>query len=76
MERNEKRMKKGNSKSKITNTSKYGKVSECQELFRMGRDTVRRIAKEAGAIVRVGRTVNVDIQKMIAYIEENYTGSF
>ena len=68
-------MRKAVYTSKITNTSKYGKVAECQELFRMGRDSVMRIANEAGAVVKFGNVVNIDIPKVIAYIEEYYTGS-
>ena len=44
-------------------------------LANLGKDTVMRLAKEANAIVRIGRSVRIIRKKFFDYLEEKYCSS-
>lgn len=48
-------------------------VPQTCESSNLGRDTVMRIAKEANAIIRIGRSVRIMRNKFFSYIEEAYS---
>ena len=53
---------------------RYCRVTEACSQTNWSRNTLMRIAEEANAIIRVGRTVRIDMQVLYKYIDENYKG--
>ena len=47
-------------------------VPQTCEASNFGRDTVMRLAKEANAIIKVGRSVRIIRNKFFSYVEEEY----
>lgn len=45
-----------------------GGMEEAQARYGYGRATIKHIAEDAGAIIRIGRTVRYNFQKIDAYI--------
>lgn len=50
------------------------RVTEACSQTNWSRNTLMRIAEEANAIIRVGRTVRIDMPVLYKYIDENYKG--
>ena len=53
---------------------RYCRVTEACSQTNWSRNTLMRIAKEANAIIRVGRTVRIDMPVLYKHIDENYKG--
>ena len=47
---------------------KTGRIDQACERYGVGRSTMRRIAEESGAVVRVGRTYLINYSKVDQYI--------
>lgn len=47
-------------------------VQQTCERFNLGSSTVRRLAKEAGAVRRIGRIYRINPDTLYRYIEEVY----
>ena len=45
------------------------RLQEVQARYNVGRVTARKLAEESGSIVKVGRCVLVDIERLDAYLE-------
>ena len=43
------------------------------EYFHLGRDRTMDLAREAGAVIRYGRRVLIDIEKCESYLRREYT---
>lgn len=48
-------------------------VADAALVFSLGQTAIRKLAKETGAEVRIGRTVRIDRQKMLEGIRNLYT---
>lgn len=44
-----------------------------QEEYKYGKNLIYQIAKEANAIIRVGRTTRIDVEKFDKVLAEKYT---
>ena len=53
--------------------AKYRTVTQIMSDVNLCRGTVVRLAKEAGAYIHVGRSVRIDADKFLGYIEDEYT---
>lgn len=56
--------------------NKYGElitVQQACELANLGCGTVRRLAEEAGAVRKIGRSYRIKRNQFFGYIEEMYT---
>ena len=49
---------------------KTGRISQAMARYSLGRDTVRNLARDAGAVVKVGKVCLYDFEKMDAYIDD------
>lgn len=49
---------------------KTGRIDEAMRRYSLGRDKTRSIAKDAGAVVKVGGVCLYDFEKMDAYIDK------
>ena len=49
---------------------KTGRIDQACERYGVGRSTMRRIAEESGAVVRVGRTYLINYSKVDQYMDE------
>lgn len=47
-----------------------GCIEEAQARYGYGKATIKNIAKEAGAVIRIGRTVRYNFSKIDAYINQ------
>lgn len=43
------------------------------EYFHLGRDKTMALAREAGAVIKYGRRVLIDIEKCADYLQREYT---
>lgn len=43
-------------------------------LLNLGRHTIRRLADECGAGIKVGRAYRIDSEKLIDYVQQQYRG--
>lgn len=48
---------------------------EAADFFSIGTSAARQLAREAGACIKIGRTVRVRLPKMIEYIDNHYEGA-
>lgn len=48
---------------------KYGRIAEAQARYSLGRETVKKVAKDAGATVKVGKALLFDFEKLDTYLE-------
>lgn len=46
-----------------------GGMAEAQGRYGYGQATIRKIAEDAGAVIRIGRTVRYNFSKMDRYLE-------
>lgn len=56
--------------------NEYGELITMQqtaELSNLGMSTVRKIAQEADAVVRIGKSVRIKRRKFFDYIDATYT---
>lgn len=51
----------------------YGTLKETCNRANMGQNTVRRIAEEAGAVVKVGRLYRINQKKFFNHLEREYS---
>ena len=51
---------------------KFVDRQQASQILNLGLVTVRKLAEEAGASIKIGRAYRIDIDKLIAYIESNY----
>lgn len=58
----------------VSPKGRYFRVTEACSQTNWSRNTLMRIAEEANAIIRVGRTVRIDMPTLYKYIDENYKG--
>lgn len=49
---------------------KTGRIDQACERYGVGRSTMRRIAEESGAVIRVGRTYLINYSKVDQYMDE------
>lgn len=49
---------------------KSGKIDRACQRYDLGRNTMRRIAEEAGAVIRIGRIYLINFSKVDAYLDE------
>lgn len=49
---------------------KTGRIRQAMARYSLGRNTVRSLAQDAGAVVKVGRVCLYDFEKMDAYIDD------
>ena len=49
---------------------KSGKIDRACQRYDLGRNTMRRIAEEAGAVNRIGRVYLINFSKVDAYLDE------
>ena len=47
------------------------RVPEAQRRYGLGREGVKKIAKECGAVVRVGRSFLVNVERMDKFMEDH-----
>lgn len=51
---------------------RYTRVPEACSQTNWSRNTLMRVAEEANAVIRVGRTVRIDMPALFEYIDANY----
>ena len=49
---------------------KAGKIDRACQRYNLGRNTMRRMAEEAGAVIRIGRIYLINFSKVDAYLDE------
>lgn len=49
---------------------KLGRITDACQRYSLGKSSMRKIAEEAGAVVRIGRCYLIDFTKMDNYIDE------
>lgn len=49
---------------------KSGKIDRACQRYDLGRNTMRQIAEEAGAVIRIGRIYLINFSKVDAYLDE------
>lgn len=49
---------------------KAGKIDKACQRYDLGRNTMRRIAEAAGAVIRIGRIYLINFSKVDAYLDE------
>ena len=49
---------------------KSGKIDRACQRYDLGRNTMRRIAEEARAVIRIGRIYLINFSKVDAYLDE------
>ena len=60
-------------KAAIVNPNgRYNRVTEACSQTNWSRNTLMKVAKEAHAVIRVGRTVRIDIPILFDYIDKIY----
>ena len=52
-------------------TAKFVTVAEVCEQFSICRNTVIRFAKKANALLKIGRAVRIDLDKLTVWLETN-----
>ena len=62
-------------KAKGSEGSIFLSVPKACELTSLGRDTVRRLAKESGAWLRIGTRTLIDRDTFFKYIRETYSAN-
>lgn len=50
---------------------KTGSITDAMNRYGLGRTTMSKVAKEAGAVVRIGKRYLVNYSKLDAYMDEN-----
>ena len=63
-------MHKANFSTEITKLATMYMVTE---RYKLGKNTIFRLADEAHAVVKIGRSVRYDVAKLDRLIEEKYT---
>nr|WP_177295757.1 DUF6462 family protein [uncultured Blautia sp.] len=56
----------------VNPNGRYNRVTEACSQTNWSRNTLMRVAEEANAVIRVGRTVRIDMQALYEYIDKNY----
>lgn len=60
----------------LQSKNKYGELitlDQACELANLGRNTIRRLADEAGAVVKIGKSYRIKRQILFSYIERTYS---
>ena len=55
-------------KERINPEVRTGRIQEAQKRYSLGRDTVRSVAKECGAVIKIGKICLYDFQRMDEYL--------
>lgn len=66
------RPRKNAVKSSELNDKKFYRLAEAETLYSLGKASMRRIADEAGAVLKVGRVVLIDRSKVDQYLEDTF----
>lgn len=56
------------------NLIKYGRLADACKRYSLGENTMRQVARDAGAVVHVGRACLINFSKVDEYIEEDLAG--
>ena len=48
-------------------------LPEAQKITSLGRDTVRRLAADSGAALKIGKSYRININKLVEYISKEYS---
>lgn len=59
----------------VSGEIKTGRIQEAMARYCLGRDTTKRIAAEAGAVIKIGKAWLCDFDKMDAYMESKAGGA-
>lgn len=59
---------------KVDDDARYQPVPNACRKVNVGRNTLMRIAAEANAIVRIGKSVRIDMPTLFTYIDDVYRG--
>lgn len=59
-------MRKSNYSDEIT---KFATVDQARERYKLSRDTVVKLAKEADAVRKIGRSIRIDIPTMDSAVD-------
>lgn len=51
----------------------YGTLKETCNRANLGQNTVRKIAAEAGAVMKIGRLYRINYKKFFDYLEKRYS---
>ena len=58
----------------VNNEAKYQTVPNACKEINVSRNTLMRLASEATAIVRFGKSVRIDMPALLRHIDETYRG--
>ena len=53
----------------LSETARFGSLTECQQRYGFGQAKVREIAKAAGAVCHVGRAARYNFARIDAYLD-------
>lgn len=56
-------------RSELGIDAKTGRIEQACARYGVGRNTMRQIAEQAGAVVRIGRNYLINFQKVDAYMD-------
>ncbi len=56
-------------KSELGIDARTGRIEQACARYGVGRNTMRQIAEQAGAVVRIGRNYLINFQKVDAYMD-------
>jgi hypothetical protein len=59
----------------VNEESRFVPIQTACGILNTSRNTMMRLADEAGAVVRFGRSVRIDTKKLIAHVEETCSGN-
>lgn len=62
-------MRKRLEREEIAIDVKTGRVDQCCARYGVGRNTMRQIASQAGAVIRIGKSYLIDIPKVDRYLD-------
>ena len=57
-------------RERVETEVKTGRVPEAMKRYGLGRDTVRKTAESAGAVIKLGKTYLIDYGVMDAYLDK------
>lgn len=55
-------------------TAQFLTLPQAQKRMNLCRGTVQALAEESGALLRIGRSVRVDISRLETYVRKEYAG--
>lgn len=57
-------------RKRVSGDIKTGRIQEAMQRYCLGRDTTKKLAAEAGAVIKIGRSWLCDFDRMDQYMEE------